>query len=850
MIFTASYLVLLPQLFSQQTQSIVSNGGFELPMLRPGIIASEFIAGETFGGWTVETGSVDILSTYVLQSATGQQSVELTGSTNQAGAIYQDLPTQVGRTYQLRFAMAGNPAGDPSVKEMQVWWGSSLVDTLSFNVSGHSLSNMGWTHHEYLLDAVSTTTRLRFVSLTHSIYGPTIDDVRVICSCVIPCTCLSPGAGPAGTNLLVNGGFEDEPLWGHGVGRDGGFTAFIGNDVPGWTVEPGHAITIHNNRYYPFISGTYSVNMDGEGYSGHNANFYQDFPTRADAQYEFSFDWECWWYSSRVRLEVTLEDMVTHQLLYDATFNYDPALHHESASFSGTGNPVRLRVQENPESGFNDNVFIVDNFVVTSNDESPYYHFDLTIPIGGAASASTKGGETSTRIGYATSPVTSGQAPYGIAVFRFKQNGVVVSEVAVPASPLTTLARLFVDYRSGIATPPGPGGPASIDVNTGLAVVNPGADTANVIYILRATDGTRIATGHGTVDAGRHFAKFIRQLIDVAPDFDLPSNFASATQFGSLEIRSDQPLSILGLRITVNQRGESLITSTPVADLTKPLSTTPLYFPQVADGGGYITTVILLNPSGKPETGRLSLFADDGSPLILNQVGGTRDSSFAYAIQPYGVFLFQTDGSPANTNAGSVQVTSDAGSWAPIGVALFSFTQREILVTESGVPAATPATHARIYIDQSWGHGTALAIANLGQSGANVTLKAYKIDGTTPADYTKPQVKLNPNGHTARFVRQLISDLPANFTGVLDVSSATPILALTLRSLENERNEFLLTTFPTADQTQPAPAPILFPQVVDGGGYVTEFILLSAGGGASTSVNLYSEMGVPMLIGK
>jgi hypothetical protein len=30
MTFTASYLVLLPQLFSQQTESIASNGGFEL----------------------------------------------------------------------------------------------------------------------------------------------------------------------------------------------------------------------------------------------------------------------------------------------------------------------------------------------------------------------------------------------------------------------------------------------------------------------------------------------------------------------------------------------------------------------------------------------------------------------------------------------------------------------------------------------------------------------------------------------------------------------------------------------------------------------------------------------------
>jgi hypothetical protein len=35
-----------------------------------------------------------------------------------------------------------------------------------------------------------------------------------------------------------------------------------------------------------------------------------------------------------------------------------------SATFAGTGNALRLRVQEIPETGTNDNSYIVDNFVV------------------------------------------------------------------------------------------------------------------------------------------------------------------------------------------------------------------------------------------------------------------------------------------------------------------------------------------------------------------------------------------------------------------------------------------------------------------------------------------------------
>ncbi len=46
-----------------------------------------------------------------------------------------------------------------------------------------------------------------------------------------------------------------------------------------------------------------------------------------------------------------------------------------------------------------------------------------------------------------------------------------------------------------------------------------------------------------------------------------------------------------------------------------------------------------------------------------------------------------------------------------------------------------------------------------------------------------------------------------------------PFAALTMRSLNNERNDFLLTTFPTADVNWAAPAPIVFPQPVAGGGF-------------------------------
>jgi hypothetical protein len=54
-----------------------------------------------------------------------------------------------------------------------------------------------------------------------------------------------------------------------------------------------------------------------------------------------------------------------------------------------------------------------------------------------------------------------------------------------------------------------------------------------------------------------------------------------------------------------------------------------------------------------------------------------------------------------------------------------------------------------------------------------------------------------------------------------------------------------MTTFPVADLTKAAPLPIIFPQIADGGGYITEFILISSGQAASTTLNYYDENGMP-----
>jgi hypothetical protein len=124
------------------------------------------------------------------------------------------------------------------------------------------------------------------------------------------------------------------------------------------------------------------------------------------------------------------------------------------------------------------------------------------------------------------------------------------------------------------------------------------------------------------------------------------------------------------------------------------------------------------------------------------------------------------------------------------------------------------------------------------------------MDGVTEVGTSQGPFPLAANGHDARDAGQFISGLPAGFTGVLDISSTTPFAALTVRSLTNERNEYLFTTFPIAYSAVPAPSPLVFPDLADGSGYQTQFILLSGAGSSAVTLNFFGEDGKALAIGK
>ncbi|MBZ5554622.1 MAG: M6 family metalloprotease domain-containing protein [Acidobacteriia bacterium] len=467
------------------------------------------------------------------------------------------------------------------------------------------------------------------------------------------------------------------------------------------------------------------------------------------------------------------------------------------------------------------------------------------IPPSGTASFSTRGSSGQVVSGYVEVTVNDGSAPYGTAVFSYTQEGVVVSEVGVPVSPPTQAARFFVDTRTHVSAGSVNG---TIDVLTGFAAVNPNRAMARLTLKLRDSTAALLAEGNIQLAPGEHVAKFLDQLL---PDLVLPAGFID-NGLGSLEVTSDQPVSVLALRLTTNQHGRLLLTSTPVADLAKPIPAGQVSFPQIADGGGYQTTLIFMNTSNSTETGMLRFYGNNGSSLPFRLMGvGTIDAAFPYSVPAGGFLRLVSDGSASTANVGWAQLVPDSGKTSPVSAAILSLTQNGVLVTESGIPASGGTTHARIYVDKSGGHDTGLAVSNPGGTGLQITASAYQSDGSTPAGTGTNTLDLAPMGHDARFVGQLIAGLPDGFTGMLDLSSSSPFTALTLRSLTNGRGDFLLTTLPVVDVNQPPPTPLIFPQIANGGGYQTQIILMGASGATSTvTLSYLGNDGAPILVGR
>ena len=209
MIRRTCFLFLLLLSTSSASANLLTNGSFEAAAINPGGGFIAVFPGQTsITGWDVVAEDVHYMGTF-WEASDGIRSLDLDGLIGSSGGVSQTFATVAGTQYNVTLDMAGNYDNLPTVKPMRVSAAGRSQD-FTFDVTGRSASNMGWTSMSWLFTANDVTATLQFLSLTETLgltegWGPALDNVSVTAANPIP---LPAGAWLFGTALIGLAGFR------------------------------------------------------------------------------------------------------------------------------------------------------------------------------------------------------------------------------------------------------------------------------------------------------------------------------------------------------------------------------------------------------------------------------------------------------------------------------------------------------------------------------------------------------------------------------------------------------------------------------------------------------------------
>lgn len=481
---------------------------------------------------------------------------------------------------------------------------------------------------------------------------------------------------------------------------------------------------------------------------------------------------------------------------------------------------VTIRVTVSDGQGGTETEMVTVDVVVVLPEE-----LSFDIPDLGISFSSTGGDAESLRAGYGRIRSEGGlSTPSGIAMFQFRdREGVLITEASVPASALVRRGRIFAEVGSS--------------ASTAVAFANPNDRPAEIDFYVTGTAGNRIGEGRFTLEAHRHKAQFLS-----AEPFHIES------LVGTFTFSSSAPVAVIALRGLTNQAGEFLMTTLPMVPVAPPpglssaTATDAVLFPHFADGHGWTTQVILVNPTREPIAGILEFLGTDGAPMAVTLADERMGAVFEYAIAAHSAQRFTTSNPAGRIASGSVRATPSSGA-APSGLLVFSFTADGKTVSEAGLPALGGATGLRVPVEargtprKPGSIRTGLAIANTSDEQVRVSLEVTRPDGSLLLP--SGSLTLAPSGQTSHMLDEIIA-LPEEFTsGLLRVSATGEVAVVALRIRINERGELKTTTIWPSNELDPASSEDrYFAHLADSDGWTTELVLFSGTVGEASAGTL------------
>ena len=267
------------------------------------------------------------------------------------------------------------------------------------------------------------------------------------------------------------------------------------------------------------------------------------------------------------------------------------------------------------------------------------------------------------------------------------------------------------------------------------------------------------------------------------------------------------------------------------------------YFPHLAVGAGWQTTLTYINYSPQEVSCRTEFLSDQGTPLMVS-------------FPALGPVVRRTDVMPPG---GSVHQETNVGlsaplapGWAratcsgPVKASLLfrRYNSEGVPTAEAGVNATTvPATRFVTFAEQGEGQfGTGVAYANPSDTEADVTFTAKDAAGQTLASTNH---NLPPGGHGAQNMVDLFG--LTSFIGSLQVTSTEPIVSLSL----NFEADPVFSFLPPGELDPSAEGSVTyyFPHLAVGASWQTTITYINyASEEVSCQTDFLSDDGSPLMV--